>query len=84
MNQPAAIDPNAKDRWFDWRLDLLILLSLGGLAAVLLAVSWRKWPDPLIDFGRELYLPWRISQGAVFGRDVESLYGPLSAYGHFE
>jgi len=33
-----------------------------------------------VDFGRELYLPWRLSQGAVLYRDVQHLYGPLSAY----
>ena len=42
--------------------------------------SWRKWPDPLIDFGRELYVPWRITQGAVLHRDIASLFGPLSPY----
>jgi Dolichyl-phosphate-mannose-protein mannosyltransferase len=42
--------------------------------------SWRKWPDPFIDFGRELYVPWRLTQGAVLYRDVASLFGPLSPY----
>lgn len=53
------------------------------LAAALagaLHASWRKWPDPVIDFGRELYLPWRLSQGAVLYRDLDSIYGPLSPY----
>jgi hypothetical protein len=53
---------------------------LAGLAVYFLALSWRKWPDPLIDFGRELYLPWRITQGAVLYRDVDDFYGPLSQY----
>ncbi|MEO8866089.1 MAG: hypothetical protein ABI420_13770 [Opitutaceae bacterium] len=53
---------------------------LTGLAVFFLAVSWRKWPDPLIDFGRELYLPWRIANGAVLYRDVDDFYGPLSQY----
>ena len=43
-------------------------------------VSWLKWPDPLIDFGRELYLPWRITQGALLFKDDLHLYGPLSPY----
>jgi hypothetical protein len=42
--------------------------------------SWRKWPDPLIDFGRELYVPWQITQGKVLYRDIASLVGPLSSY----
>lgn len=58
--------------------DLLNLAVLAGLAAYFLKVSWRKWPDPLIDFGRELYTPWRLSEGAVLFRDIDGFYGPLS------
>jgi len=53
---------------------------LAGMGVYFLAVSWRKWPDALIDFGRELYLPWRLAQGAVLYRDVDDFYGPLSQY----
>jgi hypothetical protein len=42
--------------------------------------SWRKWPDPLIDFGRELYVPWQITRGRVLYQDLASLFGPLSPY----
>ena len=28
-------------------------------------LSWRRWPDPLIDFGQQLYVPWRLSRGAI-------------------
>jgi hypothetical protein len=48
--------------------------------AVLAGWSWRKWPDPLIDFGRELYVPWQITGGKVLYRDIASLFGPLSPY----
>ena len=47
------------------------LVALAGLTLLFLAFSWRKWPDPLIDFGRELYTPWRLANGAVLYRDVE-------------
>ncbi len=53
------------------------------LAAVyfsLLALTWRKWPDLLVDFGRELYLPWRIVSGDVLYRDILHYYGPLGSY----
>ena len=56
------------------------LIALAGLTLLFLAFSWRKWPDPLIDFGRELYTPWRLANGAVLYRDVDSFYGPLSKY----
>jgi 4-amino-4-deoxy-L-arabinose transferase-like glycosyltransferase len=63
--------------------DLQPLAVLAIHAAVFVALlwwSWRKWPDPLIDFGRELYLPWRINEGQVLYRDIASLFGPLSPY----
>lgn len=36
-----------------------------------------RWPDPLVDFARNLYLPWRMSQGALLYQDVFDWYGPL-------
>src|SRR4051794_24128930 len=45
------------------------------------ALTWRKWPDCLIDFGLQLYLPWKISTGSVLYRDVMYLTGgPLSQH----
>lgn len=42
--------------------------------------SWGTWPDVLIDFGRELYVPWQITEGKVLYRDIAHLRGPLSSY----
>jgi hypothetical protein len=56
------------------------ILGLSGLLIFFLRVSWRRWPDPLVDFGRELYLPWRLAHGAVLYRDADDFYGPLSQY----
>jgi hypothetical protein len=42
--------------------------------------SWRKWPDILIDFGRELYVPWQLSIGKILYRDIAYLNGPFSPY----
>jgi hypothetical protein len=58
----------------------LAVTTLAGLAAYLLRVSWRTWPDPVVDFGRELYLPWRLAGGAVLYRDAQHICGPLSQY----
>jgi len=54
------------------------LAALGALTLFFVATSWRKWFDPLIDFGRELYLPWRLANGAVLYRDVAHYFGPFS------
>jgi hypothetical protein len=57
-------------------------LAVVAVAFVVLAViTWRKWPNVLIDFGLQLYLPWQIDRGAVLYRDLHYLSGgPLSQY----
>ncbi|MEM7558556.1 MAG: glycosyltransferase family 39 protein [Planctomycetota bacterium] len=55
--------------------------------------SWGKWADPLVDFGRELYTPWQLSEGKVLStgemrsesageasKHIVTLFGPLSQY----
>jgi hypothetical protein len=49
-------------------------------ALVMLGQSWRRWPDPIIDFGRELYVPWRLAEGETLYRDLAYFNGPLSPY----
>ena len=47
------------------------------------ALTWRKWPDLINDFGIQLYIPWRLENGAVLYRDLYYLAGgPLSQYYH--
>jgi len=77
-HQPASSRPVPTDpsRWVEY----IGLAVLGALTVLLVATSWRRWPDPLIDFGRELYVPWRLAHGAVLYRDADCLYGPLSPY----
>ena len=58
-------------------LGTLVLLSSG---LYFLILSWGKWADILIDFGRELYIPWQISEGKVLYRDIYFYYGPVSKY----
>jgi hypothetical protein len=77
-NQPKPVSESP----FRWsaKIEWLSPLPLIALAVFFLGISWRKWPDPLIDFGRELYLPWRLSHGAILYRDVDDFFGPLSQY----
>ncbi|MFZ4776049.1 MAG: ArnT family glycosyltransferase [Terrimicrobiaceae bacterium] len=60
----------------DWGIAAALLLFLTFQAAT----TWRKWPDLLVDYGRELYVPWQISKGAVLYRDIFHYYGPLGVY----
>jgi 4-amino-4-deoxy-L-arabinose transferase-like glycosyltransferase len=61
---------------------LLILVSLSGTGLFMASISWLKWPDLLIDFGEQVYIPWRLSEGQVLYRDIAYGYGPLSSYFH--
>jgi len=48
--------------------------------AGLLFWTWRSWPDVLIDFGRELYVPWQLASGKTLYADIAYFNGPLSPY----
>ena len=51
------------------------------VAAVAMAIwTWGTWPDVLVDFGHERYIPWRLTQGEVLYRDIAFYNGPLSQY----
>jgi hypothetical protein len=55
-------------------------LVIVGVAAVLAWQSWGCWPDVLVDFGRELYVPWQLVEGKTLYADIAHLSGPLSPY----
>ncbi|HEV2435990.1 MAG TPA: glycosyltransferase family 39 protein [Verrucomicrobiae bacterium] len=81
----------SEKRWTEkfkrWRGLAWLDSNWAGLAVVAVAfviaaaVTWRKWPDVIIDFGLQLYLPWQICEG---GRVVSGFPlsggGPLSDY----
>src|SRR3954468_15948293 len=54
----------------------IVLLTL----ITMLAITWRTWPEPVTDFGRELYVPWQLAEGKVLYRDIAYFNGPLSPY----
>jgi hypothetical protein len=55
------------------------LAALALLPLALMAWSWGRWPDPQVDFGRELYAAWRLSEGQHLYQDLAWFNGPLSA-----
>jgi hypothetical protein len=68
---------NTSTRQFFWAG-----LAVVALAFVLAAIiSWRRWPDLIVDFGGQLYIPWRLANGAVLYRDLFYFAGgPFSQY----
>lgn len=41
---------------------------------------WGHWGSVNVDFGRELYIPWQITQGKLLYKDIAHINGPLSQY----
>ena len=62
------------------RLRLLGPLAVATAAILMLIWSWGTWPDPLVDFGAQLFIPWRITASQVLYRDMAYFSGPLSQY----
>src|SRR5262249_24316066 len=52
---------------------IIIILFL-----LMLAASWQRWTQPLIDHGREMNLPARILAGERIYSDVQFLYGAFA------
>jgi hypothetical protein len=48
--------------------------------ALLAMWTWKSCPDPVVDFGREVYVPWRLAQGEQLYRDIAHFNGPFSQY----
>ncbi len=48
--------------------------------ALLALASWNRWIEPYVDTGRELAVPWRVSQGQRLYRDIRFYHGPLAPY----
>lgn len=62
------------------RADAARTLGLAVLGAALAWWSWGQWLDVQVDFGRELYAAWRLSEGDRLVADLAWLSGPLSAW----
>ena len=70
---PAAAPPLWQCAWAP-----PLLLAIIGVA--LFTWTWQAWPDVLVDFGVQLYVPWRLAAGDVLYRDIAHYTGPLSVY----
>jgi hypothetical protein len=50
------------------------------VAAIAFAQSYARWLDPIIDTGRDLYIPEQLARGAKLYRDIRYQYPPLAPY----
>ncbi len=73
---PAGFPLQRSEKTGEWLSGGILILAF----AVFVTLSWRTWPDVIVDFGQELYVPWRLSAGEVLYRDIAWVSGPLPQY----
>ena len=56
------------------------MLVVALVAAVAAGDSWNRWLDPIVDTGRDLYIPEQLLRGAKLYRDIRYQYPPLAPY----
>ncbi len=80
LRTPAHHEFDSLDRahWTveDWKIVFMLAVFFG----IMLAGSWQRWTQPIIDHGREMNLPARILAGEKLYVDVQFLYGPFAPY----
>jgi len=58
----------------------IVIGTVIAVAALAFAQSYARWLDPIIDTGRDLYIPEQIAKGAKLYRDIRYQYPPLAPY----
>ncbi|MBI2825099.1 MAG: glycosyltransferase family 39 protein [Planctomycetia bacterium] len=76
----GALEPVPLDIFWEQQRGRIAVGLIALAALLMLWWGWGKWCDPIVDFGRELYVPWQLSEGKVLYRDIAHLNGPLSQY----
>jgi hypothetical protein len=54
--------------------------SLALIWALLFALTWAHWGNISVDNGREMYVPWELTQGKTLYRDIWYPYTPGGPY----
>lgn len=63
------------------RLSRWLAFALVATTGVGMAIwTWGTWPDPISDFGKEIYIAWQLGLGRRLYADVAYHLGPLSPY----
>jgi hypothetical protein len=59
---------------------IALIATVAAIAALAFVQSYARWLDPIIDTGRDLYIPEQIARGAKLYRDIRYQYPPLAPY----
>jgi hypothetical protein len=58
----------------------VLIAIVVAVAAIAFIQSYARWLDPIIDTGRDLYIPEQLARGAKLYRDIRYQYPPLAPY----
>jgi hypothetical protein len=58
----------------------VLIATAIAVAAIAFIQSYARWLDPIIDTGRDLYIPEQLARGAKLYRDIRYQYPPLAPY----
>jgi len=59
---------------------IALIATVVAVAAIAFIQSYARWLDPIIDTGRDLYIPEQIARGGKLYRDIRYQYPPLAPY----
>ncbi|HEX3577522.1 MAG TPA: hypothetical protein VHY33_03070 [Thermoanaerobaculia bacterium] len=59
---------------------IALIATVAAIAAIAFIQSYARWLDPIIDTGRDLYIPEQLTRGAKLYRDIRYEYPPLVPY----
>jgi hypothetical protein len=59
---------------------IILIATLAAVALIAFIQSYARWLDPIIDTGRDLYIPEQLARGAKLYRDISYQYPPLAPY----
>jgi hypothetical protein len=59
---------------------IALIATVAAIAALTFAQSYARWLDPIVDTGRDLYIPEQLARGAKLYRDIRYQYPPLAPY----
>jgi len=60
--------------------EVALIALLLAIATLAFFQSYQRWLDPIIDAGRDLYIPEQLTHGARLYRDIRYQYPPLAPY----
>jgi len=80
IGEPEAASPTTDNRQPTTAVSVALAAAVLSVATIAFIQSYARWLDPIIDTGRDLYIPEQLAKGAKLYRDIRYQYPPLAPY----